>query len=258
MRRLALPLGLALGYAGPAATWLPSVRRWLPALAGTGRPGHVAITFDDGPDPASTPRFLDELDRLGCRATFFVLGEMLDRHRALGARIVAEGHEMAVHGWGHGNALLARPGQVAGEVRRAARLVTEVTGVRPRWYRPPYGVLSWEALLAARAHRLRPVLWTVWGRDWAATATPGSVLAAVTPGLRGGATILLHDSDHTSAPGSWRSALGALPVLVDRCRRAGLDVGPLREHDVARAARGTGRKDAPQAPHLRRFRPPRV
>ncbi|MEU0570602.1 polysaccharide deacetylase family protein, partial [Nonomuraea sp. NPDC005983] len=231
--RAALAAGvLGLVHAGPAATWLPPVRRLLPRLAGVGAAGHVALTFDDGPDPKSTPWFLDELERLGCRATFFVLGEMLDRCPALGRRIVADGHELAVHGWHHDNALLTRPGRMAAEMGRAADLVTEVTGTAPQWYRPPYGVLSAEILLAARRRQLRPVLWTAWGRDWTRSATPASVAATMASGLCGGATLLLHDSDHTSAPGSWRSALGALPLLVDACREAGLRVGPLREHGV--------------------------
>jgi peptidoglycan/xylan/chitin deacetylase (PgdA/CDA1 family) len=235
-KRIVAPMALTglalLLHAGPAATWLPAVRRGLPGLAGLGDAGHVALTFDDGPDPVSTPRFLDELDRLGCRATFFVLGEMLERHPELGRRIAAEGHEVAVHGWCHVNALLTRPGRVAGELGRAAALVTEVTGERPVWYRPPYGVLSAEALAAARARGLRTVLWTRWGKDWTASATRASVLATMLPGVRGGATLLLHDSDRTSAPGSWRSGLGALPEVVARCRSLGLRVGPLRDHGL--------------------------
>jgi peptidoglycan-N-acetylglucosamine deacetylase len=233
--RTALTLGLtglALLHAGPAATWLPIVRRRLPGVSGTGRADHVALTFDDGPDPWSTPLFLAELDRLGCRATFFVVGETLARHPALGRRIVAEGHEVAVHGWRHRNALLTRPGRVTGEIGRAADLVATVTGTEPAWYRPPYGVLSAEALTAARHRGLRPVLWTTWGRDWTRSADPASVLATLAPGLRGGATVLLHDCDHTSARGAWRSALGALPGLVTRCRRLGLAVGPLCDHEV--------------------------
>ncbi|MGW0595146.1 polysaccharide deacetylase family protein [Streptosporangium sp. NPDC002607] len=234
MNRAALALaGLAILHVGPAATWLPSVRRLLPGLAGVGLADHVALTFDDGPDPRSTPRFLAELERLGCRATFFVLGEMLQRHPALGRRIVAEGHEIAVHGWSHENALTTRPGRMAAETHRAADLVAAVTGVDPTWYRPPYGVLSAETLLAARLRGLRPVLWTAWGRDWTRSASPASVLATLASGLRGGATLLLHDSDHTSAPGSWRSGLGALPELVNRCRAAGLRIGPLRDHGVS-------------------------
>ncbi|WP_204288118.1 polysaccharide deacetylase family protein [Microbispora amethystogenes] len=234
MRRRVAAAGAALlpvaAHVAPGAAWLPAVRRLLPALAGEGRPGHVALTFDDGPDPRSTPLFLDELARLGCRATFFMLGEMLDRHPGLGRSVARAGHEVAVHGWHHVNALVARPGRVAAEMGRAARLVAEVTGARPAWYRPPYGVLSAEALLAAWRHGLRPVLWTAWGEDWTRRATPESVLRTLTPGLRGGATLLLHDCDHTSAPGSWRSALGALPEVVGRCRAAGLRIGPLSAH----------------------------
>ncbi len=235
--------GVALLHVGPAATWLPAVRRGLPGLAGRGAAGHVALTFDDGPDPRSTPRFLDELRRLECGATFFVLGELLERHPELARRIVADGHELAVHGWRHDNALVTRPGRVMSEMKRAADLVSEVTGVRPAWYRPPYGVLSAEALIAARRWRLRPVLWSVWGRDWTESATAASVLATLRPGLRGGANVLLHDSDHTSAPGSWRSALGALPELVAHCRTSGLRVGPLRDHGLSNGPHEPGIPD---------------
>jgi peptidoglycan/xylan/chitin deacetylase (PgdA/CDA1 family) len=226
-------LGAALTvHALPAATWLAPVRRWTPRIAGRGVPDHVALTLDDGPDGESTPLFLDELARLGCHATFFVLGTMLRRHPGVGRRIVAAGHEIGVHGWHHDNALVTRPGRVSAEIARTVRLVEDVCGVRPRWYRPPYGALSAEALLAARRNRLRPILWTAWGQDWTASATPASVLATLSPGLEGGATLLLHDSDVTSAPGAWKSSLGALPDVVETCRGAGLTVGPLRDHGI--------------------------
>jgi hypothetical protein len=92
--------------------------------------------------------------------------------------------------------------------------------------------LSTEALVAARRNGLRPVLWTAWGWDWTASATPASVLETLAPGLMGGATLLLHDSDITSAPDAWKSTLGALPEVVHRCRAAALAVGPLRDHGV--------------------------
>ena len=227
-----LPAGLAAAHVAPAATWLPGLRRRLPRLAGLGGADHVALTFDDGPDPRSTPAFLAELDRLGCRATFFVLGELLAAHPDLGRRVAAEGHELAVHGWRHRNSLLTPPGQVTAEVGRTAELVAALSGTRPRWYRPPYGVFSAEAYVSALGHGLRPVLWSAWGKDWTAAASPASVLDTATRDLRGGGTLLLHDSDHTSAPGSWRSALGALPELVARCRAAGWAVGPLRAHGI--------------------------
>jgi peptidoglycan/xylan/chitin deacetylase (PgdA/CDA1 family) len=224
----------ALAHIGPAATWLPGLRRrWFPALAGLGRPGHVALTFDDGPHPASTPRFLDALEELGVRATFFVLGENAARCPATARELVRRGHEVAVHGWSHDRPWLPSPARDARELERAAGTVGDVTGRAPHWYRPPYGILTSGRWAAARHAGLRPVLWTAWGKDWRHDATPASVRAAVTADLDGGGTILLHDTDHASAPGSWRAALGALPGLVADCRARGLTVGPLAEHGVA-------------------------
>ncbi|MFF7140964.1 polysaccharide deacetylase family protein [Streptomyces nodosus] len=218
-------------HIGPAVTWLPGLRRrLLPGLAGTGHPRHVALTFDDGPDPASTPHFLDALDGLGVRATFFLLGESVVRHPALTRAIAERGHELAVHGWSHDRPWLPRPARDRAEVVRAARVVGEVSGSRPRWYRPPYGILTSGRWAAARTAGLRPVLWTAWGRDWTADASPASVRDVIGTELRGGGTLLLHDSDRTSAPGCWRAALGALPDVVLGLREAGLSVGPLAEH----------------------------
>jgi peptidoglycan/xylan/chitin deacetylase (PgdA/CDA1 family) len=101
--------------------------------------------------------------------------------------------------------------------------------VRPTRYRPPYGALTTAALAAARRLQLTPVLWTACGNDWTPTATPESVTCQVTRQLRPGGTILLHDSDHPSAPGRWRSTLGALPRILAHCTERGLSVGSLAE-----------------------------
>ncbi len=224
----------ALAHIGPAATWLTELRsRRFPALAGQGHRGHIALTFDDGPDPESTPRFLDVLDGLGVRATFFVLGENVALHRATAREAARRGHELAVHGWTHDRPWLPSPARDAREVLRAVAAVAEVAGRPPRWYRPPYGILTSGRWAAARRAGLRPVLWTAWGKDWRADATPESVRATVAADLRGGGTVLLHDTDHASTPGSWHTTLDALPGLVRDCREAGLEVGPLGEHGVA-------------------------
>ena len=86
------------------------------------------------------------------------------------------------------------------------------------------------AHLACRRLGLTPVLWTSWGEDWRAGATPAVVHDAVDRDLRGGGTVLLHDSDCTSATGSWRTTLAALPGILDTCQERGLTVGPLRDH----------------------------
>ncbi|MEV6738959.1 polysaccharide deacetylase family protein [Streptomyces sp. NPDC051104] len=226
----ALPALAALHAAPVVSTFGPLRNRVMPRLAGRGRPDHVALTFDDGPDPASTPRFLRLLADRGLHATFFLLGGQAERAPGLVREIAAAGHEIGVHGRLHRPLLIRGPRATYDDLARARDLVTDLTGRRPRLFRPPYGVMSTAAHLAARRLGLTPVLWTCWGEDWTARATPQSVYATVTADLDGGGTILLHDSDCTSAPGAWRSALGALPRILDTCEQLGFTVGPLREH----------------------------
>jgi peptidoglycan/xylan/chitin deacetylase (PgdA/CDA1 family) len=217
---VALPTAV---HAAPAATCLSWLRlRCWSRLAGFGGTGTAALTFDDGPDPDSTPAFLDTLATLRAPATFFVLGSMAADAPDLLRRIRDDGHELAVHGWTHRNHLRLTPARVYAELAQTADLVERVAGARPTWFRPPYGVLSAGSFLAAARLGLRPLLWTAWGRDWEATATPRSVVDQLRRGgLRPGATVLLHDSDCTSAPGAWTSALGALPDVVEECRANG-------------------------------------
>jgi peptidoglycan/xylan/chitin deacetylase (PgdA/CDA1 family) len=220
-----------LAQAGPAVLAIPWVRaRVSPPVTGVGDGRRLALTFDDGPNPASTPRFVEALAARGVRATFFLLGCMLDRAPTLGRSIVEAGHEVALHGWSHRNLMLRGPVATYADLARAHCLIADTTGQAPRFFRPPHGLFSTPALVAARRLGLTPVLWTCLGRDWKPTTTPESILARLRPGLNGGATVLLHDSDGSEAPYAWTSTLAALPRLLDECARRGLRVGPLRDH----------------------------
>lgn len=223
----------ALAHLAPAAAcWRQARNRILPGLAGVGRPDHVALTFDDGPDPRTTPAFLDALDGLGWKATFFLVGSRVRTAPAVAAEIVRRGHEVAVHGEVHSNHLRRTAAWTTGDVARALDVVAETTGATPAWFRPPYGALAASSLVAARRTGLRPVLWTTWGRDWRPGSTPDGVAWEVAGSWYPGATVLLHDTDAMCAPGSWRAALGALPILAGRWEAEGLAVGPLADHGV--------------------------
>src|SRR3954447_2988348 len=235
-RALVLTLSAAAAVqVGPAASWLPGVRRGvMPSLLGRGQPGSVALTFDDGPHPEGTPAVLDALDQLGWSATFFVLGAQARRHPELVTDTARRGHEIAGHGDEHRSLLARSPRAAYGDLRRATDTVAGITGVAPRWWRPPYGVLSGPALIAAHQLGLRAVLWSAWGRDWRPDATADSVVRDLVAAPTSGGTLLLHDSDVTSAPGSWRTTVAALPLLAQQLSSRGLSVTTLRDHGLAR------------------------
>jgi peptidoglycan/xylan/chitin deacetylase (PgdA/CDA1 family) len=201
-----------------------------PRLAGVGRPGHVALTFDDGPDPVSTPPILDVLERIGWRGTFFMLGDMVRAAPDVAREVVARGHEVGVHADVHRSQKRMRPREIRDDVVRARATVADATGVEPVWYRPPHGALTFEGRLTARKLGMQAVLWTTWGRDWRAEATPESVRDDVFAGRVDGGTVLLHDSDCTSDPECWRATIGGLPLLAEGFAERGLEVGPVGDH----------------------------
>ncbi len=204
----------------------------MPRLAGRGDDGHLALTFDDGPDPCSTPQILDALDEVGWKATFFMLGSMAAASPGVAREVAERGHEIALHGGTHHYHPIRRPRWVADDLKRGLEQVTQATGIRPRWLRPPYGVPSGATFLNASSLGLEVVLWDAWGRDWRAEATAQSVVHDLLRGTRPGATLLLHDSDCTSAHGSWKSTVAALPILAQRIQDMGMAVGPLGEHGI--------------------------
>jgi peptidoglycan/xylan/chitin deacetylase (PgdA/CDA1 family) len=189
----------------------------------------VALTFDDGPHPRGTPAVLEALDRAGARASFFVVGEAVRRHRGLLAEILSGGHAIALHGDRHLPHVLMLPGSVRRDLERGQAEIEQQAGVAITALRAPYGAASLATLAYARRRGLTVAGWTRWGWDWRAAATADSITTAATRSLGGGEVILLHDSDAYSAPGSWRAAAAAVPLICARIERAGLVAAPFRD-----------------------------
>lgn len=215
----------------PAASSIGPIRnRLLTGLSGISSSPNIALTFDDGPDANSTPMFLEKLDQLGWKATFFMLGSMAEKNRSTAQEVVALGHEVALHGYSHKNLLRVSPQATDADIRRGYATLVEITGKQPKYFRPPYGVLNAQAVLTARALQISTILWSGWGRDWRRKATSESVYKDLMKNVRPGATLLLHDSDCTSAPRSYISALGSLDLLKDSLDRRSLAIERLCEH----------------------------
>jgi peptidoglycan/xylan/chitin deacetylase (PgdA/CDA1 family) len=229
-RILGPPIAGAVAGMALASYLLPGLAAALPALRGplgvedrTASGSGFALTFDDGPHAQGTPAVLELLAAANVQATFFLVGEQVDRNPALAREIVAAGHAIGLHCQRHRNLLRLAPRQVRADIDRAEAAIGEATGLAPVLYRPPYGVLNSAALRLARARGWRTLLWSHWGRDWEARATPESIAARVTDGAGDGSVLLLHDADDYSAPDSWQRTVAALPRVLETLAERGLE-----------------------------------
>ena len=159
----------------------------------------------------------------GVHATFFLVGEQVARNPSLAAEIVAAGHGIGLHCDRHRNQLRLGPRAVREDIMRGAARIEETTGRPIERYRPPYGIFNAAALKLVRANGWRPLLWTPWGRDWEARATPDSIVEKLVGGaVAEGSVLLLHDADDYGAEGSWRRTAAALPRVLTTLAERGL------------------------------------
>ena len=176
----------------------------------------VALTFDDGPSAETTPLILDALRSHNVRATFFVLGEAVDRRPDLLRRIIAEGHAVGIHAYTHQPFVLQNRQAVLEEVRRteaAVHLACPEAQPVP-WVRPPHGFKSLSLVWTLRRAGYGHAAWSVNSRDYR-EHDPAQITAR---GLdaKAGAIVLLHDG-----PSSFPTA-SALPSLLHGLAERGL------------------------------------
>ena len=176
----------------------------------------VALTFDDGPDPLYTPGILDILAEYDVPATFFMVGSHAERYPDLVKRIFQEGHGVGNHTWSHRSLIPLSVDRTRSEIMKAHRIIEEITGSPPRFFRPPRGVYSNFAREFLQEEDYTIVLWDVTSQDWAeipARSIANNVLANACPG----SIILFHDSGNlVSAEGGNRlNTLKALPIVIE-------------------------------------------
>lgn len=185
-------------------------------LAGPTDKAQVALTFDDGPDPATTPKVLALLAQHQARATFFVIGERAARHPALIRRIVEAGHQVENHSLRHSWATAFGPSpKLYREFSQAQAAIVDAGGKTPRYFRAPIGILSPPIASAAAALGLTIVGWSAKARDGWASTTVDSAYQRLSSALAPGAILLLHDAAEVLS--SEQASRGTIaPAVLER------------------------------------------
>jgi peptidoglycan/xylan/chitin deacetylase (PgdA/CDA1 family) len=179
----------------------------------------VALTFDDGPDPASTPQVLAQLAKARAKAAFFVVGHKAEAHPELVSAIVAAGHALGVHGYQHDRLCALRSARtVRADLQRAIAVIETITGRRPRLYRAPVGHVSPPMASVVRELGLDIIGWSVKSLDGWPGAKPSWVLARVIPRLDDRTIVLLHDASERGdfVPASLQALPEILAVAAQR------------------------------------------
>jgi peptidoglycan/xylan/chitin deacetylase (PgdA/CDA1 family) len=192
-------------------------RERLPGRIKNGNPGikEIALTFDDGPHLPTVRELVAELKALDVKATFFEVGKMAEKHPELVKAEFAAGHEIANHSFSHVNLSKIPEEDVATEYRACNLLLKKITGVTPRFCRPPGGDSDSRVYRGAAANGLLTVLWTMDPKDY---SNPGEqfILDKSLEKLSNGGILLLHEGV--------RQTMTVLPELVKQIRARGYKI----------------------------------
>jgi peptidoglycan-N-acetylglucosamine deacetylase len=216
----AAAVGLAAGGFLYAARW-PASQIFGRTLIAPARPGELALTFDDGPNPAWTPRLLEILARRGVKATFFLVGLFAERERELARTIADAGHTLGNHSWSHPDLSLTAAHRVREELTRTNDMLEQITGRPIRFFRPPFGARQPYVLRAARELGMTPVMWNAMTNDWSERSSDRIVerlSAKIDIHQRRGfaSNIVLHDGGHVGLNTDRGPSIAAAEKLLAR------------------------------------------
>ncbi len=181
----------------------------------------VALTVDDGPHDKTTPQMLAVLREKKVRLTLFVLGSNVEKHPEILAQAVADGHEIASHGYSHRLLTKLSRAECEAEMDKAEKLIT-AAAPKPVLFRPPGGSYNDLVLKVARNHGYTPIIWSIDPKDWQRPSVD-KVVNNVLTNVKPGSIVLLHDGQY---PLPTPEAIG---IIIDRLREAGYSIVTVSE-----------------------------
>jgi peptidoglycan/xylan/chitin deacetylase (PgdA/CDA1 family) len=214
-------IGLVLIYAlyAPIAELIFHMLHVGTLYKGTPTERKIGLTFDDGPDPRYTPQVLQILDEHDAKATFFVVGAQAEQFPNIVREIVAEGHEVAIHGDKHRHAWLLDPIATYRDLKAAMNTIASISGHQMRYYRPPWGAFNIMTRAAAAHFKLTPVLWSSRAKDWYAGHYAKEIVQRVVNEAHPSGIVLCHDAG--GADGAPLNTIEALPTILTELKALG-------------------------------------
>jgi peptidoglycan-N-acetylglucosamine deacetylase len=212
----------------------PRAQLFGPTICRTNSPRKLAITFDDGPNPAITPKLLDLLDRYQAKATFFLIGRFVRECPDLVKETAARGHAIGNHTESHQNLFKLSPVQITVELRLCHNAIANTLGAPAKWFRPPYGFRNPWVIPAATELGCKTAMWTLIPGDWLERpaewlirrirpiATRAQRNLKTGPGSGTGDILCLHDGYHKELNYDRTRTLTALEHWLPRWRDLGL------------------------------------
>jgi len=229
-----IELSAAAAFSGAVVSYAavdPHAQLFGATVRYTAAPQKLAITFDDGPNPAITPRLLDLLDRYDAKATFFLVGRFVQECPALTTEISARGHVLGNHTQAHPNLLWLSPREVRSQLQRCHDALREATGASATYFRPPFGLRNPWVVSTARELGMQTVMWTLLPGDWqdkplerlTARMQPVATNARDAAQRQSGDILCLHDGGHRQLNSDRTRTLAALEYWFPLWRDAGLE-----------------------------------
>jgi peptidoglycan/xylan/chitin deacetylase (PgdA/CDA1 family) len=216
---IALLIVMGLGVAIPQARLFGNF-----ICRGANSQKRIALTFDDGPDPSSTPQLLELLREQKVPAAFFCVGRRVAANPEIAAQIASDGHLVENHSYAHSNLTnFYSAARLQTELAQTQAVIEKAVGVAPNFFRPPVGLSNPGTFRAARNLDLQVIGWTVRSLD-TVIASPEKIVARIARGLQPGAIILLHDGNIPA-----EKLLATVKSLLDTSRKLGYEIVRLDE-----------------------------
>jgi peptidoglycan/xylan/chitin deacetylase (PgdA/CDA1 family) len=189
--------------------------------------GSIYLTFDDGPHPEFTPQVLTILRENNLRATFFLVGELMQKYPQVVSQIKNEGHAIGLHSYSHSKLIFKSRQQLINELLMPRKILKDLTGIQSHLFRPPFGIFTPYFLKLCNRYGFQIVMWSILTADYDIRISDQQILLKIMKNLEDGDILLLHDGHKHSG-----RMLQLLPSIIQAIHHQNKTIKPLTKPTI--------------------------